>query len=45
MKKVYHMITCINYLLAIYLVKRMVLKDETEIWTTYYRNQFVMNII
>ena len=30
MKKVYHMITCINYLLAIYLVKGMVLKDETE---------------
>ena len=30
MRKVYHVITYINYLLAIYLVKRMVLKDGTE---------------
>ena len=30
MKKVYHMITCVNYLLAICLVKGMVLKDGTE---------------
>ena len=30
MRKVYHLITCINYLLAICLVKGMVLKDGTE---------------
>ena len=30
MRKVYHLITCINYLLAICLVKGMALKDGTE---------------
>ena len=30
MKKVYHMITCVNYLLAVCLVKGMVLKGGTE---------------
>ena len=30
MKKVYHMITCINDQLAIFLVKKMVLNDRTE---------------
>ena len=30
MRKVYHLITCINYLLAICLVKGMLLKDGTE---------------